>query len=236
MLQFAFVIAGLQACMGVLGPVVAKADLGGAPAWSAVLIGQALGTFAGVFLAIRIRPRRTLFVATLAVLLVPLPFLLLGLGRRWRLVVAGAFVTGAAFDVFGVLWETTMQREIPREAAVPGQRLRRAGIVHVRPAGAGRGPRRWPTSSGRAARWWRSPDSSSPRQPAPCCRPTCGGSGPVPRPKRSPDPDLPPSRAPGRRHGRRDCAPDPGSRPHPDVAAALSPQSGSAHSSPQSSG
>ncbi|NUU25259.1 MAG: MFS transporter [Streptomycetaceae bacterium] len=115
-LQFAFVIAAMQGAFGVLGPVVAKEDLGGAPAWSAILAGQGLGTFAGVVLAIRIRPRRPLMIATLMVFAVVVPMALLGSGAPLLAVAAGAFLTGAAFDVFGVLWETTMQREIPREA------------------------------------------------------------------------------------------------------------------------
>ncbi|GCD95721.1 MFS transporter [Embleya hyalina] len=115
-LQFSFVIAAMQAAFGVLGPVVAKADLGGAPAWSAILVGQGLGTLAGVFLAIRLRPRRPLLVATSMVFAVALPITLLGIGAPVYVVALGAFVTGAAFDVFGVMWETTMQREIPREA------------------------------------------------------------------------------------------------------------------------
>ena len=32
------------------------------------------------------------------------------------LVVAGAVLAGVAFDVFGVLWETTFQREVPASA------------------------------------------------------------------------------------------------------------------------
>ncbi|MFE3200290.1 MFS transporter [Embleya sp. NPDC059237] len=115
-LQFAFVIAAMQAAFGVLGPVVAKADLGGAPAWSTILVGQGLGTLAGVFVAIRLRPRRPLLVATSMVFAVALPIALLGIGAPVYVVAVGAFVTGTAFDVFGVMWETTMQREIPREA------------------------------------------------------------------------------------------------------------------------
>ncbi|WP_201261108.1 MFS transporter [Embleya scabrispora] len=115
-LQFSFVIAAMQAGFGVLGPVVAKADLGGAPAWSTILVGQGLGTMAGVFVAIRLRPRRPLLVATSMVFAVALPITLLGIGAPVYVVALGAFVTGAAFDVFGVMWETTMQREIPREA------------------------------------------------------------------------------------------------------------------------
>ncbi|MCF2527391.1 MFS transporter [Yinghuangia soli] len=115
-LQFAFVVAAMQAAFGVLGPVVAKAELGGAPAWSAILAAQGAGTMIGVVFAIRIRPRRPLAVATVSTFAMAVPITLLGLGAPVYVVAAGAFVMGVSHDVFGVLWETTMQREIPREA------------------------------------------------------------------------------------------------------------------------
>jgi Transmembrane secretion effector len=115
-LQFSVIVAALQAAHGVFGPVVAKQELGGAPAWSAVLIGEAVGMLVGVVIAIRIRPRRPMLVATLAVLPTGLPYALLGAQAPLWMVVGGALVMGVSFDVFGVLWETTMQREIPPAA------------------------------------------------------------------------------------------------------------------------
>ncbi len=47
-LQWAVLLMVLQASQGVLGPVVAKAELGGAPGWTAVLAGEALGAIVGV--------------------------------------------------------------------------------------------------------------------------------------------------------------------------------------------
>ena len=115
-LQFSFMVAAIQAAHGVLGPVVAKQEMGGAPAWSAVLAGEAVGLMVGVFIAIRIRPRRPMLVATLLMLPTIAPFVLLGVAAPLWIVVAGAAVMGICFDIFGVLWETTLQREIPAEA------------------------------------------------------------------------------------------------------------------------
>lgn len=115
-LQFSVMVAALQAAHGVFGPVVAKQELGGAPAWSAVLAGQSVGMVVGVFIAIRLRPRRPMLLATLVTLPTVAPYVLLGVGAPLWMIVAGAFVMGVCFDVFGVLWETTLQREIPAEA------------------------------------------------------------------------------------------------------------------------
>jgi hypothetical protein len=93
-LQFSFVVAALQAAHGVLGPVVAKEEMGGAVAWSAVLAGEAAGMLVGVFIAMRIRPRRPIFVATLVTLPTVAPYLLLGLNAPLWIIVGGAVVMG----------------------------------------------------------------------------------------------------------------------------------------------
>ncbi|WP_182897837.1 MFS transporter [Microbispora sp. H10830] len=114
--QFSVLVMALQAAHGVLGPLVAKQSLGGAPAWSAVLAGEAVGMIVGVVVTLRLRPRRPILVATLLTLPTAAPYVLLGLSAPLWTVVGGAFVMGVCFDIFGVLWQTTMQREIPAES------------------------------------------------------------------------------------------------------------------------
>ncbi|MEV8634836.1 MFS transporter [Streptosporangium sp. NPDC051023] len=114
--QFSVLVLAIQAAHGVLGPLVAKEQLGGASAWSAVLAGEAVGMIAGVFVTLRLRPRRPILVATLLTLPSALPYLLLGIGAPLWTIILGAVVMGVCFDVFGVLWNTTMQREIPAES------------------------------------------------------------------------------------------------------------------------
>ncbi|GAA0397225.1 MFS transporter [Microbispora corallina] len=114
--QFSILVMALQAAHGVLGPLIAKESLGGAAAWSAVLAGEAVGMIAGVVVTLRLRPRRPILVATLLTLPTALPSLLLGAAAPLWSVVLGAMVMGVSFDIFGVLWNTTMQREVPPEA------------------------------------------------------------------------------------------------------------------------
>ncbi|MEU8250750.1 MFS transporter [Nonomuraea sp. NPDC048916] len=115
-LQFSVLVMAVQAGHGVLGPLLAKESLGGAPAWSAFLAGEALGTMAGVLLSLRLRPSRPILLATLLCLPIAGPYFLLGLSAPLWAIVGGAFVLGVCFDVFGVLWYTTMQREVPAES------------------------------------------------------------------------------------------------------------------------
>jgi MFS family permease len=114
--QFSLMVMAIQASHGVLGPLLAKESLGGPAAWSAFLAGEAVGTIAGVLVSLRLRPKRPILVAVLLCLPGALPTALLGLDAPLWSIVAGAFVLGVCFDVFGVLWMTTMQREIPAQS------------------------------------------------------------------------------------------------------------------------
>jgi len=115
-LQWAVMLMVLQASQGVLGPVVAKAELGGAAGWTFVLAGEALGAILGVAIAMVWRPRRPIFVATLLTFTAAAPQLLLGFSAPLWVVVLAAFLMGIGFDLFGVLWMTTMQHEVPPES------------------------------------------------------------------------------------------------------------------------
>jgi predicted MFS family arabinose efflux permease len=113
--QFGFVNAAEQACTFVLGPAIAKAHLGGAAAWGLVLTAQSIGLVAGGLLLLRLRPRRLLLTATLGFLLT-IPFLLaLSAPAALVVVVAAAAIGGIGTEIFGVLWETTLQQEISQE-------------------------------------------------------------------------------------------------------------------------
>src|ERR671925_179318 len=113
--QFGFVNAAEQGCTQVLGPAIAKAHLGGAAAWGLVLTAQSLGLLAGGLLLLRLRPRRLLLAATLGFLLT-IPFLLaLSVPVALVAVVAAAAIGGIGTEIFGVLWETTLQQEISQE-------------------------------------------------------------------------------------------------------------------------
>ena len=115
-LQFSVVVAITTAATTVLGPLVARADLGGAGNWGLTLAAYSAGSVLGGLVMIRLRPARPLLTATLAVpglalllfaLVPPLPVALLA---------AAALAAGACLQVFGVNWATTMQQEIPPSA------------------------------------------------------------------------------------------------------------------------
>jgi len=113
--QFGFVNAIEQGSENVLGPVISKEHFGGAAAWGLILTVQSLGLLAGGLLMLRFRPRRILQAATLGMLLT-IPFLLaLAVPLPLVGVVAAAGLAGIGMEIFGILWDTAMQQEIPQE-------------------------------------------------------------------------------------------------------------------------
>ncbi|WP_307161429.1 MFS transporter [Streptomyces rishiriensis] len=113
--QYSVVVAALNANVGVLGPLTAEQHFGGARAWSVIVGAQALGTIAGAGLATRVRVGRPLLVAVLCTFPAAVPIALLGAEAPVWLIAAAMFGAGIASDVFGVLWATTIQREVPEE-------------------------------------------------------------------------------------------------------------------------
>jgi MFS family permease len=114
-LQFALVLAVDSGAIYVLGPEVAKQDLGGAGAWGAVLAATAIGLVLTGAVMLRWRPRRILRTATFGVFPLALPLIALAGPAPLPVVLVAAFASGVGIEVFGVLWETTMQQEIPGE-------------------------------------------------------------------------------------------------------------------------
>jgi predicted MFS family arabinose efflux permease len=115
-LLFSLSNMGFTAAVAVLGPVRSLESYGGARGWALVLAAFSAGTVAGVLVAMRVRPSRPLFVAMVAQLVVVLPIVAIAPPLPLAVVAGCAFVSGVAVDVFEVLWQTALQRNIPRDA------------------------------------------------------------------------------------------------------------------------
>lgn len=97
----------------VLAATWVKAGHGGAGAWTAILVVDAAGALTAGALALRFRPRRPLFVGSIAVLPNVVPIVLLALQLPWQTLVVAALVTGFGNMLFNTLWETSLQQHIP---------------------------------------------------------------------------------------------------------------------------
>ncbi|MFD9674865.1 MFS transporter, partial [Streptomyces sp. NPDC059981] len=114
-LQFSVVVAVVGAAEAVYGPLVARDELGGPAPWGLALALFGAGTIAGALLMMVWKPRRLLLVGTLCVFPLALPSAGLAVPLPVWGLCAVMFVSGAAIEVFGVNWMTTMHQEIPEE-------------------------------------------------------------------------------------------------------------------------
>jgi MFS family permease len=100
----------------VLGPYVANHSLGGAAAWGAILASHGLGQVIGGVSGLRLRPARPLLLCGwLTLLEVPL-FAFFALGYGTSALICAAVLSGISAALVNVLWETTLQEQIPLEA------------------------------------------------------------------------------------------------------------------------
>jgi MFS family permease len=105
----------LWASFGVLGPVVAERELGGAAVWGTVLAAMGVGALAGGLLAIRVRPRRPLVLSLFAITLFGIPLALLAAEAPPTVIAIGTFLAGGGMMLGISIYESTFQRRIPAE-------------------------------------------------------------------------------------------------------------------------
>jgi MFS family permease len=120
----------------VLGPVVAKAHLGGAAAWGAIMAAQSVGLVAGGLLSLWRSPRRPMLaVAGIGVVLALTP---LALALLWPLllVCVVAFVVGTATEYMMVVWTVAMARNIRPDALARVSGYDGLGSMMATPLGA----------------------------------------------------------------------------------------------------
>lgn len=114
-LQAAAVNVCVGAFLGVWGPNVAHDRLGGALSWSMILTAQSVGFLVGSLLALRVRPRRPLMAAAILAGALAAPLLTLGIGLPVYLVAIAAFIYAVCADLYGTLWDSTLQTRVPRD-------------------------------------------------------------------------------------------------------------------------
>jgi Major Facilitator Superfamily len=120
----------------VLGPVIAE-RLGGAPAWSAIALGYAVGNIAAAQLTFRWAPRRPVLAAvTTSTALAPL-LALLGLAAPIWLIAPAAFLAGLQSTLYNTLINSTLQSNLPDELLGRVGVVARIGSTMLVPVGMG---------------------------------------------------------------------------------------------------
>jgi len=96
----------------VLGPVVAKDQLGGAGAWAVILSSAGAGAVVGGIVALRYRPERPLVASIVAVIFVTPEIVALAVGAPVWLIASVSFVGGIGLAIHIALWFTVFQQEV----------------------------------------------------------------------------------------------------------------------------
>jgi MFS family permease len=112
---FGFMNAAHSGASSVLGPTIARSELGGAAAWGLILSAEAAGLVGGGLLMLWLKPRRILFVGCAAMLLLVPGMLLLSVAAPTLVIAAAYLLAGIGLEIFGVFWDTSLQENIPQE-------------------------------------------------------------------------------------------------------------------------
>ena len=78
-----------------------------------ILVVSAIGALVAGTMALRLKPRRPLLLAAIAVVPNASPIIVLALRLPWETLVVTALVTGFGSMLFNTLWETTLQQHVP---------------------------------------------------------------------------------------------------------------------------
>jgi MFS family permease len=113
---FGFLNASHDGATNVLGPAVARDELGGADSWGLILSAKAAGLVLGGLLLLRYRPRRPLLVGCAAAALTAPGLVLLALDVPVPLIALAYLFSGLGIELFAVMWDVALQENVPQEA------------------------------------------------------------------------------------------------------------------------
>ena len=122
--------------LSVLGPVVAKRSLGGAPAWAAIAACGAAGAVIGSLASYRVRPQRPLLTGFALAGFGSVPSLvLLAFAAPTAAISAAELLAGIGIGLASTLWETTLQQGVPTESLSRVSSYDTLGSIALRPIG-----------------------------------------------------------------------------------------------------
>ena len=134
--QFAVVLMAWYGAFQILGPVVAKAHLGGPAAWGAITAADSVGLIVGGIVSLRFTPRRPmLFVVVIGAAIAVAP---LALAMLWPLplVCLASFGLGITIEIMMVQWTVALARNIPPDKLARVSAYDLLGSVMAMPVGA----------------------------------------------------------------------------------------------------
>jgi MFS family permease len=135
-IQYALVMMAFNGAFLVLGPVVARTDLGGPAAWGAITAADALGLVAGGVLSLRYTPRKPMLFVVGSGAAVALTPVALALVLPLPVICLCAFALGTLIEVMMVQWTVQMATRIPSDKLARVSSYDALGSMSAMPLGA----------------------------------------------------------------------------------------------------
>lgn len=132
---FSFFVLIWAATDSVLGPLVALQYFHGAKSWAAVMSSEAVGLLCGSLIGMKIKVRYPMRFLTAITMIFPVYVFTLAKPQHLWVIALAAFLTGVMLDLWGSIWSTCMQREVPREALSRVSAFDGMGTLLLRPVG-----------------------------------------------------------------------------------------------------
>src|ERR1700749_1716888 len=134
--QFCVVLMAWYGAFSVLGPVVARAHLGGPAAWGAITAADACGLIAGGLASLRFTPRRPMLFVVLIGAAIAISPLSLAMVLPLPVVCIASFGLGVFIEMMMVVWTVTMARNIAPAKLARVSSYDALGSVMAMPIGA----------------------------------------------------------------------------------------------------
>jgi MFS family permease len=135
-IQYCLVMMAWNGGFMVLGPVVARAHLGGAAAWGAISAADAFGLILGGLISLRYTPRKPMLFVVGAGAAIAIGPLALALVAPLPVICLAVFTIGALTEVMMVQWTVQMATRIPSDKLARVSSYDAFGSLAAMPLGA----------------------------------------------------------------------------------------------------
>ena len=132
---WSFIVMCWAAAENILGPLIALEHFNGAKSWSFVITAESIGLIVGSFIAIKIKVKYPLRFWQLTSFSVTFYIFALAKPQSLLVIAFGAFLFGITLDLWGTLWNTALQRKVPRDVLSRVSSFDAMGSMMFRPIG-----------------------------------------------------------------------------------------------------
>ena len=132
---FSFIVMCWAAAENILGPLIALEHFNGPKSWSFVITAESAGLIVGSIIAIKVKPRYPLRFLMLSSFTITFYIWSLAKPQSLLMIAFGAFLFGITLDLWGTLWNTALQRKVPRDSLSRVSSFDAMGSMMFRPIG-----------------------------------------------------------------------------------------------------